>query len=131
MMLARLEDFCDAEVPQIADAIGQDFWNEATLVERRNIAEFLVAKVTLYVDRFELEIKADGISAFKDQIDHEMKEESAKTNVASSQKSCPMASAICGTSASQKSSSLASIIGVRRIEDNTVNTARSSSFALM
>jgi site-specific DNA recombinase len=81
MMLARLEDFCDAEVPQIADAIGQDFWNEATLVERRNIAEFLVAKVTLYVDRFELEIKADGISAFKDQIDHEMKEESAKTEM--------------------------------------------------
>ena len=66
MMLARLEDFCEATVPQIADAIGQDFWDEATLVERRNIAEFLVAKVTLFVDRFELEIKADGISAFKD-----------------------------------------------------------------
>ena len=81
MMLARLEDFCEAEVPQIADAIGQDFWDEATLVERRNIAEFLVDRVTLFVDRFELEIKADGISAFKDQIDHEMKEESAKTEM--------------------------------------------------
>ena len=81
MMLARLEDFCEATVPQIAKAIGDGFWDEATLVERRNIAEFLVAKVTLYVDRFELEIKTDGISAFKDQIDHEMKEESAKTEM--------------------------------------------------
>ena len=71
MMLARLKDLCQAEAPQIADAIGPDFWDEATRGERRCIAEFMIEKILLYSDRMELEIKAEGISAFKEQIDHE------------------------------------------------------------
>jgi len=71
MMLARLKDLCQAEVPQIVDAVGPDFWDEATLEERRCIAEFMIEKVMLYSDRIELEIKAEGISAFKEQIEHE------------------------------------------------------------
>ena len=48
-----------------------DCLDEASNGEKRRLAELLLAGAKLYKDRMELEIKAEGIRAFKEQIDNE------------------------------------------------------------
>jgi len=55
----------------LADALGPPFWREATSVEKHRLAELLIERIRLYEDRMELELKAEGIKAFKEEIDHE------------------------------------------------------------
>lgn len=71
VMLARIEGVADIEAARLEEFISPDFWREATNPEKRKICELLVHRVTLFVDKVELEIKAEGIRAIKEQIDHE------------------------------------------------------------
>ena len=81
VMLNWLNEISHAGIREIAKAIGDGFWDEATPEERRLLAEFLIARINLYSDRLELEIKADGFSSFKDQIDNESQSETVKTEM--------------------------------------------------
>ncbi len=81
VMLNWLNEISHAGIREIAKAIGDGFWDEATPEERRLLAEFLIAKVKLYPDKLELEIKAEGFSSFKDQIDNESQSEELKTEM--------------------------------------------------
>ena len=81
VMLTWLNEISHAGIREIAKAIGDGFWDEATPEEKRGIAEFLIAKVKLYPDKLELEIKAEGFSSFKEQIDNESQSETAKTEM--------------------------------------------------
>ena len=40
-------------------------------MEKHRLAELLIERIRLYEDRMELELKAEGIKAFKEEIDHE------------------------------------------------------------
>lgn len=71
MMLARIEGTTDIEGSLLTEFITDEFWQEATTQEKRRICELLIQRVVLYEDKVELEIKAEGIRAFKEQIDHE------------------------------------------------------------
>ncbi len=51
--------------------VNANFWQEATSAEKHRIAELLVARVMLFTDKLELELKTEGIRAFKEQIDNE------------------------------------------------------------
>lgn len=59
------------ESSSLGEIINDAFWKEATNQEKRRLCELLVRRVVLYVDKVELEINAEGIRAFKEQIDHE------------------------------------------------------------
>lgn len=70
-MLSQLERLTGISAPGIGDIFTTSFWDEATTAEKRRLAELLIAGVKLYSDKVELELKTDGIHAFKEQIDHE------------------------------------------------------------
>ncbi len=71
MMAARLKELTGIDGGQLSDAMNGNFLDEASNGEKRRLAELLLAGVKLYEDRMELEIKAEGISAFKEQLDNE------------------------------------------------------------
>ncbi len=71
MMAARLKELTGIDGAQMSDAMSGNFLDEASNGEKRRLAELLLAGVKLYKDRMELEIKAEGIRPFKEQIDNE------------------------------------------------------------
>ena len=71
MMAARLKELTGIDGAQMSDAMNGNFLDEASNGEKRRLAELLLAGVKLYKDKMELEIKAEGIRAFKEQIDNE------------------------------------------------------------
>jgi len=71
MMTARLNELTDISGFALSEALSKNFLNEATSQEKRRLAELLIASVKLFDDKLELEIKAEGIKAFKEELDHE------------------------------------------------------------
>jgi site-specific DNA recombinase len=70
-MAARLAGLNGTDAGGMADALGKPFWAAATSVEKRRLVELLVERIQLHEDRMDLELKAEGIMALKEQIDHE------------------------------------------------------------
>jgi len=71
LMVSCLAGMDGIDTHGLADALGPPFWQEATSVEKHRLAELLIERIRLYEDRMELELKAEGIKAFKEEIDHE------------------------------------------------------------
>lgn len=70
-MAARLAGLNGTDAGGLADALGKPFWAAATSVEKRRLVELLVERIQLHEDRMDMELKAEGIMALKEQIDHE------------------------------------------------------------
>ena len=70
-MAARLAGLNGTDAGGMADALGKPFWAAATSVEKRRLVELLVERIQLHEDRMDMELKAEGIMALKEQIDHE------------------------------------------------------------
>jgi len=70
-MAARLAGLNGTDAGGMADALGKPFWAAATSVEKRRLVELLIERIQLHEDRMDLELKAEGIMALKEQIDHE------------------------------------------------------------
>lgn len=51
--------------------LDENFWKEVTTVERNRIVELLVAAVTLYEDRLNIEIRTEGLECAMEEIDNE------------------------------------------------------------
>jgi site-specific DNA recombinase len=71
LMAASLAGLNGIDAGGLADVLGRPFWNEATSVEKHRLVELLVERIRLYEDKMDLELKAEGIMAFKEEIDHE------------------------------------------------------------
>jgi len=71
MMTARLNELTDVSSAALSEAISNNFLNEATSQEKRRLAELMIASVKLFEDKLELEIKAEGIKAFQEELEHE------------------------------------------------------------
>lgn len=71
VMLARLADLNGINAQGLAGILGNVLWEEASAVERRRLIELLIDKIKIYEDKLDMEIKADGIMAIKEEIDNE------------------------------------------------------------
>jgi len=71
MMTARLNELTDVSSAALSEALSNNFLNEATSQEKRRLAELMIASVKLFEDKLELEIKAEGIKAFQEELEHE------------------------------------------------------------
>ena len=71
LMAASLAGLNGIDAHGLADVLGRPFWHEATSVEKHRLAELLIERIRLYEDKMDLELKAEGIRAFKEEIDHE------------------------------------------------------------
>ena len=54
--------------------LNKAFWKEATSVEKSRIVELLVAGITLYEDRMDIEIRTEGLTNAMEEIEHETAE---------------------------------------------------------
>ena len=54
--------------------LSEAFWKEANAVERSRMVELLVAGVTLYEDRMDIEIRTEGLTCAMEEIEHETAE---------------------------------------------------------
>jgi len=71
LMAAQLAGMNGIDAHGLADVLGRSFWNEATSVEKYRLVELLVERIRIYEDKMDLELKTDGIIAFKEEIDNE------------------------------------------------------------
>ena len=54
--------------------LGEAFWKEATAVEKSRIVELLVAGITLFEDRMDIEIRTEGLISAMEELEHETAE---------------------------------------------------------
>ena len=71
MMTARLNELTCVSSSALSEALSNNFFNEATSQEKRRLAELMIASVKLFENKLELEIKAEGIKAFQEELEHE------------------------------------------------------------
>lgn len=70
-MLARLEEVAGENGATLVERVGPALLDEATNSERRRLAELMVERVRLFQDRMEIEVKAGGLKALKEQVENE------------------------------------------------------------
>jgi len=61
-------------VATLMQMLNKAFWKEATSVEKSRIVELLVAGITLYEDRMDIEIRTEGLTNAMEEIEHETAE---------------------------------------------------------
>ena len=54
--------------------LSKAFWKEAAAVEKSRIVELLVAGITLFEDRMDIEIRTEGLISAMEELEHETAE---------------------------------------------------------
>ena len=61
-------------VARVMRMLGEAFWKEATAVEKSRIVELLVAGITLFEDRMDIELRTEGLISAMEELAHETAE---------------------------------------------------------
>ena len=73
-LAATLSGMSGMPVATLMRMLGEAFWKEATAVEKSRIVELLVAGITLFEDRMDIEIRTEGLISAMEELEHETAE---------------------------------------------------------
>ena len=73
-LAATLSGMSGMPVATLMRMLGETFWKEATAVEKSRIVELLVAGITLFEDRMDIEIRTEGLISAMEELEHETAE---------------------------------------------------------